>query len=63
MSTVHVQGFCPAGCGPTLVLGSDHHVICGSDTCPRPTAVADLLERFAAATRTDAWTKTPAVTR
>lgn len=39
-----VQGYCPMGCGKTLFLGSGGYITCSLDKCPRPTAVADLLE-------------------
>jgi hypothetical protein len=39
-----VQGYCPMGCGQTLFLGSGGYVTCSWAKCPRPTAVADLLE-------------------
>lgn len=44
MSTVHVQGRCPACRNDTLVLDGDHHVICDAPSCPRPTAATELLE-------------------
>lgn len=43
MST-EVKGTCPMGCGQTLFLGSGGYVTCSWIECPRPTAVADLLE-------------------
>lgn len=39
-----IKGFCPYGCGPTLRRREfDDKVICQFMTCPRPTAVAELL--------------------
>lgn len=38
-----VKGFCPMGCGMTLFLNHDGQVICSKLTCPRPTAVDELL--------------------
>lgn len=39
-----VQGICPA-CGATsLFVASGGYITCARDTCPKPTAVADLLE-------------------
>lgn len=42
--TAEVKGFCPMGCGQTLFLGSGGYVTCSRIECPRPDAVADLLE-------------------
>lgn len=36
------QGFCPMGCGRTLVW-KDGKIVCSSGHCPRSTAVHDLL--------------------
>lgn len=39
-----VAGYCPMGCGQTLVLvGWGGHVACSLDACPRPDAAADIL--------------------
>lgn len=42
--SARVQGHCPMGCGETLFLGSGGYVTCSFSTCPRPDAVADLLD-------------------
>lgn len=39
-----VAGYCPMGCGPTLFLGRGGHITCSLASCPRRTAVAELLE-------------------
>ena len=39
-----VQGYCPICRGDTLVLAIGGHITCGRLTCPRPTAVDELLE-------------------
>ena len=44
MSTVYVQGRCPACGAESLTLDDDHHVLCEAENCPAPTAVARLLE-------------------
>jgi hypothetical protein len=44
MSTVHVQGSCPACHRDSLILDPDHHLICCHLDCPNPVAVTDLLE-------------------
>lgn len=48
---VPVAGYCPMGCGMTLVLiGQDDafvgegNVTCASSNCPRPSAVFELLQ-------------------
>lgn len=38
-----IAGFCPMGCGWTLISDEDGDVGCVSPTCPRPTAVAEIL--------------------
>lgn len=38
-----VAGYCPMGCGQTLVLGEGGHVTCSWARCPRPAAVDELL--------------------
>jgi len=39
-----LQGFCPMGCGETLILGDEGYATCGRLCCPDPTAVSlDLL--------------------
>lgn len=40
----NVAGLCPMGCGPTLVAGDGGAITCSLVGCPRPTAVAELLE-------------------
>ncbi len=47
MSTVYVQGRCPACLTESLVLDGDHHIVCDGQDCPAPTAVAQLLEATA----------------
>ena len=39
----HVQGFCPRGCGETLLLGDGGHVTCGYLECPDPSAADTIL--------------------
>lgn len=39
-----VQGHCPYGCGRTLFLADGGYVTCSYIHCPRPDAVADLLD-------------------
>lgn len=50
MHTVHLDGFCPMGCGPTLVIGIANpiahdagRVVCDSVSCPRPSAASEVL--------------------
>jgi hypothetical protein len=38
-----VVGYCPMGCGQTLLLGADGYLVCSLIGCPRPTAVGELL--------------------
>jgi hypothetical protein len=38
-----INGYCPGGCGPTLVLDGAGDVWCRAATCPRPYAVRDLI--------------------
>ncbi len=38
-----VKGWCPMGCGETLVTLADHSIACEADNCPRPFAVAEIL--------------------
>jgi hypothetical protein len=38
-----VHGFCPVCGGETLFLGEGGDVTCTRPTCPRPTAVAEIL--------------------
>lgn len=40
----YVAGYCPMGCGWTLGRTYGGHITCGSPSCPRPDAVATLLE-------------------
>lgn len=45
MTMINVQGECPMGCGPRLHLNpGTGMIICINKTCPRPTAVSDLLK-------------------
>lgn len=44
--TPKVDGECPMGCGPELVLHADlssGRLVCDHPLCPRPTAAAELL--------------------
>lgn len=38
-----VRGFCPMGCGQTLVISETGFVSCSAEQCPRSTAVTELL--------------------
>ncbi len=41
-----IQGFCPMGCGETLVLTTTNGhglVMCSKSSCPRPFAVSELI--------------------
>ncbi|MBM7788879.1 DUF6085 family protein [Tenggerimyces flavus] len=38
-----VEGYCPVGCGQTLMLGAGGHVYCSYLACPEPTAVDEIL--------------------
>jgi hypothetical protein len=38
-----VAGFCPMGCGETLILGEGRAVVCCARGCPRPFAVSEIL--------------------
>lgn len=40
---IAVAGYCPMGCGCTLNLDEDGHVVCSLIGCPNPTAVDDIL--------------------
>lgn len=40
---VKVEGLCPMGCGPTLVLGLGGHVTCSYSACPAPDRVTEIL--------------------
>lgn len=44
MSTVYVQGRCPACHQESLTVDDDRHVLCITEGCPAPNAVAQLLE-------------------
>lgn len=45
MEMINVQGQCPMGCGERLHLNpGTGMIICVNRTCPRPTAVSDLLK-------------------
>lgn len=39
-----VRGRCPMGCGETLFIGEGGWITCSFISCPRPAAVADLLD-------------------
>jgi hypothetical protein len=50
MGAMNLDGYCPVGCGPTLVIGiadpishDTGRVVCGSPSCPRPGAAGELL--------------------
>lgn len=43
MTAASVNGFCPMGCGPTLVLSGGGEVVCSMAGCPNPGAVGELL--------------------
>jgi hypothetical protein len=36
-------GWCPMGCGQTLIVPASGRVICHDDTCPCPDAVSQIL--------------------
>ncbi|UXE04431.1 hypothetical protein SEA_FUNSIZED_60 [Mycobacterium phage Funsized] len=38
-----VAGYCPMGCGRTLILLPDTRVWCGARDCPQPGALATIL--------------------
>lgn len=40
---MNVEGYCPMGCGQTLVLGDRGHVACSLLGCPDPAAVDKIL--------------------
>ena len=39
-----ITGYCPMGCGQTLFVGDGGYITCSFIHCPRPSAVADILE-------------------
>lgn len=39
-----VAGFCPYGCGETLIVGHGGHITCSHLGCERPEAVNEILE-------------------
>lgn len=42
--TVGVEGYCPMGCGHTLmVVAGEGRITCLDPNCPRPTAVHEIL--------------------
>jgi hypothetical protein len=41
---IRVAGFCPMGCGATLFVGEGGYITCSWVECPRPDAVAEILE-------------------
>jgi hypothetical protein len=41
----NVAGHCPMGCGSTLFIDAGGHVTCGSQLCPNPGAVDELLDQ------------------
>jgi hypothetical protein len=43
--TDRLEGHCPMGCGPTLVVAhGEREARCASAACPRPRAAAEILE-------------------
>lgn len=42
--SVRLAGYCPMGCGQTLFVAAGGYITCARLTCPRPDAVASLLE-------------------
>ncbi|HEY9472294.1 MAG TPA: DUF6085 family protein [Mycobacteriales bacterium] len=38
-----IDGWCPMGCGQTLVLGAACLITCSNQQCENPTAASDLL--------------------
>lgn len=45
MTMINIQGKCPMGCGERLHLNSGTGmIVCTNRTCPRPSAVSDLLK-------------------
>lgn len=38
-----IDGYCPMGCGQTLFVASGH-IHCSLSNCPRPAAVAEILD-------------------
>lgn len=40
-----VFGYCPMGCGATLILGAGGHVTCGYLPCPDPAALNRILSQ------------------
>lgn len=43
MTGEKVRGYCPVGCGETLMLGEGGHVTCSWVGCPEPTAVDRII--------------------
>lgn len=44
MSNDDVKGFCPMGCGQTLSVMGGGYLTCRRLDCPRPDAVAEILD-------------------
>jgi hypothetical protein len=42
-AAMHVEGYCPMGCGRTLILGVGGEVTCSNQLCVRRSAVAEIL--------------------
>lgn len=38
-----IAGYCPMGCGKTLVRNQDGFVICGDEGCPQPAVMAAVM--------------------
>lgn len=39
-----IKGYCPMGCGETLFVGAGGYITCSYIPCPKPGAVATLLD-------------------
>lgn len=42
-SSVRVQGYCPMGCGQSLIVSEGGYIVCGHLECPDPEAVTNIL--------------------
>jgi hypothetical protein len=40
---IPIKGFCPMGCGETLIHDEDERVVCVQPGCPRPDSVDEIL--------------------
>jgi hypothetical protein len=43
MAVGAVAGYCPMGCGQTLVLDGSGHIFCSAHECPQANAVDEIL--------------------